>query len=95
MKKLLLVCRFLVVLFWIVVIVNVFMPFPSPFYLMFIIFGALSAVAHMVEALVFTLKNRAKDNMFNHVVQIMIFGGFYLWGMKYEIHEEDVAPGVS
>ncbi len=95
MKKILLVCKFLVVLFWIVVVMNVFMPLPSPFYFMFIIFGVLSAVAHIVEALVFKLKNKTQDNMLLHIVKILVFGGFYLWGMKYETHEDNMAAGVS
>ncbi len=83
MKNSLFVCKLLVIIFWLVVLINIAIPFPSPFYLLLVVSGVLSLIAHIVEAVIFSVKNKFQDNMASHIALILVFGGFYLWGLKY------------
>lgn len=71
-----------VIFFWIIVVLNLFDPLVSPFYRMFILFGALSLAAHIVEIFVYRSLIMQSHQHFLTVVNILVFGGFHIMAIK-------------
>jgi putative membrane protein len=81
MRVFLLLGKLLTLLFWALVLMNLFASFAKPFGLLLHATGALVLLAHALELLLFKsrLQNRPKPCL--EGLQVMLFGMFHLYGL--------------
>lgn len=70
--------KLLTLLFWLVVLVNLLMPFINPLHLLVNLAGALLAVIHVLEALLCFRSLRGRAHPWRDRLKILFFGVFHL-----------------
>ncbi len=70
--------KLLTLLFWLVVLVNLLMPFINPLHLLVNVAGALLAVIHFLEALLCFRSLRGRAHPWRDRLKILFFGVFHL-----------------
>ena|SRR5476649_1161273 len=70
--------KFLTLMFWVVVVVNLFTPLINPFHLLVSLAGSLLLLTHLLELLLFngSVKNRAHP--WRDRLQILLVGMFHV-----------------
>lgn len=81
MRIFLLVGKVLTLLFWLLVLVNLFAGFAKPFGLLLQTTGALVLVAHALELLLFKSRLQHRPKPWLDRLQVMVFGMFHLYGL--------------
>jgi putative membrane protein len=81
MRVFLLVGKLSALLFWALVLVNLFAGFAKPFGLLLQITGALVLVVHALELLLFKTRLRQCPKPWLDRLQVMLFGVFHLYGL--------------
>jgi putative membrane protein len=70
--------KVLTVLFWWVVLLNLFMPMPRPFYQLINLAGAMLLVTHLLEVLLFHGSLRGRTHPWFDRLQILLVGIFHV-----------------
>ncbi|MGE8148147.1 DUF1145 domain-containing protein [Pseudomonas frederiksbergensis] len=70
--------KLLTLLFWLVVLVNLLIPFINPLHLLVNMAGALLAVIHFLEALLCFRSLRGRAHPWRDRLKILFFGVFHL-----------------
>ncbi|MBT2339570.1 MULTISPECIES: DUF1145 domain-containing protein [Pseudomonas] len=70
--------RLLTVVFWLVVLVNLIMPFVHPLHLLVNLAGALLLVVHLLELLLFRAPLRGRPAPGRDRLKVLLFGIFHL-----------------
>jgi len=80
----------LTLLFWVVVVVNLFTPLINPFHLLVNLAGSLLLLTHILELLLFngSVKNRAHP--WRDRLQILLVGMFHVQSFSKPIPTNDV-----
>lgn len=81
MRIFLLVGKVLTLLFWLLVLVNLFAGFAKPVGLLLQATGALVLVAHALELLLFKSRLQHRPKPWLDRLQVMVFGMFHLYGL--------------
>ncbi len=81
MRVFLLVGKLVTLLFWALVVVNLFAGFAKPFGLLLQVTGALVLVAHALELLLFKSRLQHRPRPWLDRLQVMLFGVFHLYGL--------------
>lgn len=70
--------RLLTLLFWLVVVVNLIMPFVHPLHLLVHLAGALLLAVHLLELLLFRASFRGRPFPGRDRLRVLLFGLFHL-----------------
>lgn len=70
--------RLLTLLFWLVVLVNLIMPFVHPLHLLVNFAGALLLAVHLLELLLFRASFRGRPSPGRDRLRVLLFGIFHL-----------------
>lgn len=70
--------KLLTLLFWLVVLVNLLIPFINPLHLLVNMAGALLAVIHFLEALLCFRSLKGRAHPWRDRLKILLFGVFHL-----------------
>ncbi|WP_131107803.1 DUF1145 domain-containing protein [Pseudomonas sp. Sample_10] len=70
--------KLLTLLFWLVVLVNLFTPFAYPLHLLVNLAGGILAILHLLEALLCYRSLRGRAHPWRDRLKIVIFGVFHL-----------------
>lgn len=70
--------RLLTLLFWLVVLVNLIMPFVHPLHLLVNLAGALLLAVHVLELLLFRANLRGQPSPGRDRLRVLLFGIFHL-----------------
>jgi putative membrane protein len=81
MRVFLLLGKLLTLLFWVLVLVNLFANFAKPFGLLLQVAGALVLLAHALELLLFKSRLQPRPKPWLDCLQVMLFGMFHLHGL--------------
>lgn len=74
--------KFLVALFWLVALVNVFKPLINPFDLLINLAGCLLLLTHLLEMLVFRGSLRDRPNPWRDRLCILLFGMLHVQTLR-------------
>jgi len=82
--------KFLTLLFWVVVVINLFEPLINPFHLLVNLAGSLLLLTHVMELLLFnsSVKNRAHP--WRDRLQILLVGMFHVQSLPAPAAVDDV-----
>jgi uncharacterized protein YhhL (DUF1145 family) len=71
--------RFVIVIVWLLVAIDVFMPFPGIWHTVLTWTGISLVIAHAIECMIFArlVKQYGQDNPAKHFLLIFIFGFFH------------------
>ncbi|MGY4640829.1 DUF1145 domain-containing protein [Pseudomonas sp. TE24901] len=74
--------KFLTLLFWVVVVVNLFRPLASPFHLLVNLAGSLLFLTHLLELMLFNSSVKHRAHPWRDRVQILLVGMFHVQGLS-------------
>ncbi|WP_271411318.1 DUF1145 domain-containing protein [Pseudomonas sp. Q1-7] len=80
--------KVIALLFWLVVIANLFSPFARPFGTLLNIAGALVILAHLFEIMLFNARLRDRPSPWGDRLQLLLFGVFHLLGIPRHRRKE-------
>lgn len=70
--------KFLTLLFWVVVLVNLFRPLTNPFHLLVSLAGSLLLLTHLLELLLFNSSLKHRAHPWRDRLQILLVGMFHV-----------------
>ncbi|NMX71978.1 DUF1145 domain-containing protein [Pseudomonas sp. WS 5532] len=73
---------FLTLLFWVVVLVNLFRPLTNPFHLLVSLAGSLLMLTHLLELLLFNSSLKHRAHPWRDRLQILLVGMFHVRGLS-------------
>ncbi|MFC6339343.1 DUF1145 domain-containing protein [Pseudomonas sp. CCM 7891] len=73
--------KFLTLLFWGVVVINLFKPLINPFHLLVNLAGSLLLLTHLLELLLFNASVKNRVHPWRDRLQILLVGMFHLQGL--------------
>jgi putative membrane protein len=88
MRVFLLLGKLLTLLFWVLVLLNLFVGFAKPFGLLLQVAGALVLLAHALELLLFKSRLQHRPKPWLDRLQVMLFGIFHLYGLAPVVTSE-------
>ena len=74
--------KFLTLLFWVVVLVNLFRPLTNPFHLLVSLAGSLLLLTHLFELLLFNSSLKHRAHPWRDRLQILLVGMFHVRGLS-------------
>ncbi|MCF5546861.1 DUF1145 domain-containing protein [Pseudomonas salomonii] len=74
--------KFLTLLFWVVVLVNLFRPLTNPFHLLVSLAGSLLLLTHLLELLLFNSSLKHRAHPWRDRLQILLVGMFHVRGLS-------------
>ncbi|MCF5141282.1 DUF1145 domain-containing protein [Pseudomonas edaphica] len=74
--------KFLTLLFWVVVLVNLFRPLTNPFHLLVSLAGSLLMLTHLLELLLFNSSLKHRAHPWRDRLQILLVGMFHVRGLS-------------
>ena len=74
--------KFLTLLFWVVVVVNLITPLINPFHLLVNLAGSLLLLTHVLELLLFNGSVKARAHPWRDRLQILLVGMFHVRGLS-------------
>ncbi|WP_438867989.1 DUF1145 domain-containing protein [Pseudomonas sp. L1(2025)] len=74
--------KFLTLLFWVVVLVNLFRPLTNPFHLLVSLAGSLLLLTHLLELLLFNSSVKHRAHPWRDRLQILLVGMFHVRGLS-------------
>lgn len=81
MRVFLLAGKLVTLLFWALVVINLFVPFAHPFGLLLQVAGALVLLVHVLELGLFRSRFQQRPKPWLDRLQVMLFGVFHLYGL--------------
>jgi putative membrane protein len=77
--------KFLTLLFWVVVVINLFKPLINPFHLLVNLAGSLLLVTHLLELLLFNTSVKNRAHPWRDRLQILLVGMFHVQSLATSI----------
>ncbi|WP_448652591.1 DUF1145 domain-containing protein [Pseudomonas fluorescens] len=74
--------KFLTLLFWVVVLVNLLRPLANPFHLLVSLAGSLLFLTHLLELLLFNSSLKYRAHPWRDRLQILLVGMFHVRGLS-------------
>ncbi|MCJ7957440.1 MULTISPECIES: DUF1145 domain-containing protein [unclassified Pseudomonas] len=74
--------KFLTLLFWVVVVVNLLRPLANPFHLLVSLAGSLLLLTHLLELLLFNSSLKHRAHPWRDRLQILLVGMFHVRGLS-------------
>ncbi|MGY2375889.1 DUF1145 domain-containing protein [Pseudomonas sp. SDO524_S393] len=82
--------KFLTLLFWVVVLVNLFQPLPNPFHLLVSLAGSLLFLTHLLELLLFNASVKHRAHPWRDRLQILLVGMFHVQGLSAPVAANEI-----
>ncbi|MPR04489.1 DUF1145 domain-containing protein [Pseudomonas sp. MAFF 212408] len=77
--------KFLTLLFWVVVVVNLFRPLANPFHLLVNLAGSLLLLTHLLELLLFNSSLKHRAHPWRDRWQILLVGMFHVRSLSMSV----------